>query len=79
MLFKGKKFLNVTRSSKVDVGDVSVSEGSSKAAEQPKSNKKQIDVTGKFKCYRFGYRHIVEWSIYMLVMFSNNLSFSNAK
>jgi len=59
MLFKGKKFLNVTQSSKVDVGDVSASEGSAKAAEQLKSNEKQIDVTGKFKCYRFGYRFMV--------------------
>ena len=32
-LFKGKKFLNVTPSSKVDVGDVSVSEGSCRTAQ----------------------------------------------
>ena len=59
MLVKGKKFLNVSLSSKVDVGDVSVSEGSSKAAEQLKPNEKQTDVTGKFKCHRSGYRYMV--------------------
>ena len=42
--------MNATSSSKVDVGDVSVSEGSSTAAEQLKTKEKQLieDVTGKF-------------------------------
>ena len=67
--------MNVTPSSKVDVGDVSVSEESSTAAEQLKTKKKQIEyVTGKFRYDRFG---IFVWSISML-LFSNNLSFSNA-
>ena len=48
--------MNVTPSSKVDVGDVSVSEGSSTAAEQLKPKEKQIeDVTGKFRYDRFGH------------------------
>ena len=48
--------MNVTASSKVDVGDVSVSEESSKAAEQLKPKEKQTeDVTGKFRYGRFGY------------------------
>ena len=47
---KEKKFLNVTPSSKVDVGDVSVSEESPTAAEQLNSKEKQIEyVTGKFR------------------------------
>ena len=67
--------MNVTPSSKVDVGDVSVSEESSTPAEQLKTKKKQIEyVTGKFRYDRFG---IFVWSISML-LFSNNLSFSNA-
>ena len=67
--------MNVTPSSKVDVGDVSVSEESSTAAEQLKTKEKQIEyVTGKFRYDRFG---IFVWSISML-LFSNNLSFSNA-
>ena len=67
--------MNVTPSSKVDVGDVSVSEESSTPAEQLKTNKKQIEyVTGKFRYDRFG---IFVWSISMLLC-SNNLSFSNA-
>ena len=67
--------MNVTPSSKVDVGDVSVSEESSTAAEQLKTKKKQIEcVSGKFTYDRFG---IFVWSISML-LFSNNLSFSNA-
>jgi len=42
--------LNAASSSKVDVGDVSVSEGSSTAAEQLKTKEKKLieDVTGKF-------------------------------
>ena len=52
--------MNVTPSSKVDVGDVSVSEGSSTAAEQLKPKEKQIeDVPGKFRYDRFGYLCIV--------------------
>ena len=48
--------MNVTPSSKVDVGDVSVSEESSTAAEQLKTREKQIEyVTGKFTYDRFGY------------------------
>ena len=48
--------MNATSSSKVDVGDVSVSEGSSTAAEQLKTKEKQIEyVTGKFRYDRFGY------------------------
>ena len=48
--------MNITSSSKVDVGDVSVSEGSSTAAEQLKPKEKQIeDVTGKFRYDHFGY------------------------
>ena len=48
--------MNVTPRSKVDVGDVSVSEGSSTAAEQLKPKEKQIeDVTGKFRYDRFGH------------------------
>ena len=48
--------MNVTPSSKVDFGDVSVSEGSSTAAEQLKRKEKQIDdVTGKFRYDSFGY------------------------
>ena len=48
--------MNVTPSSKVDVGDVSVSEESSTAAEQLKTKKKQIEyVTGKFTYDRFAY------------------------
>ena len=67
--------MNVTPSSKVDVGDVSVLEESSTAAEQLKTKEKQIEyVTGKFRYDRFG---IFVWSISML-LFSNNLSFSNA-
>ena len=67
--------MNVTASSKVDVGELSVSEESSTPAEQLKTNKKQIEyVTGKFRYDRFG---IFVWSISML-LFSNNLSFSNA-
>ena len=67
--------MNVTPSGKVDVGDVSVSEESSTAAEQLKTKEKQIEyVTGKFRYDRFG---IFVWSISML-LFSNNLSFSNA-
>ena len=47
--------MNVTPSSKVDVGDVSVSEESSTAAEQLKTKEKQIEyVTGKFRYDRFG-------------------------
>ena len=47
--------MNVTPSSKVDVGDVSVSEGSSTAAEQLKTKEKQIEyLTGKFRYDRFG-------------------------
>ena len=54
--FSRKKLLNVTPSSKVDFGDVSVSEGSSTAAEQLKRKEKQIDdVTGKFRYDSFGY------------------------
>ena len=67
--------MNVTPSSKIDVGDVSVSEESSTPAEQLKTKEKQIEyVTGKFRYDRFG---IFVWSISML-LFSNNLSFSNA-
>ena len=67
--------MNATPSSKVDVGELSVSEESSTPAEQLKTNKKQIEyVTGKFRYDRFG---IFVWSISML-LFSNNLSFSNA-
>ena len=67
--------MNVTPSRKVDVGDVSVSEESSTPAEQLKTREKQIEyVTGKFRYDRFG---IFVWSISML-LFSNNLSFSNA-
>ena len=48
--------MNVTPSSKVDFGDVLVSEGSSTAAEQLKRKEKQIDdVTGKFRYDSFGY------------------------
>ena len=48
--------MNVTPSSKVDFGDVSVSEVSSTAAEQLKRKEKQIDdVTGKFRYDSFGY------------------------
>ena len=47
--------MNVIPSSKVDVGDVSVSEESSTPAEQLKTKKKQIEyVTGKFRYDRFG-------------------------
>ena len=47
--------MNVTPSSKVDVGDVSVSEESLTAAEQLKTKKKQIEcVSGKFTYDRFG-------------------------
>ena len=53
---KEKKLLNVTPSSVVDFGDVSVSEGSSTAAGQLKRKEKQIDdVTGKFRHDSFGY------------------------
>ena len=52
--------MNVTPSSKVDVGDVSVSEESSTAAEQLKTRENQIEyVTGKFRYDRFGYLCIV--------------------
>ena len=67
-----KKILNPTPSSKVDVGEISVSEGSSTASKQLKPKKKQMSlekymiVLGKFV-----------WSIYML-LYLNNLSFSNA-
>ena len=48
--------MNVTPSSKVDVGDLSLSEGSSTAAEQLKPKEKQIEAaTGKFRHDRFGY------------------------
>ena len=48
--------MNVTPSSKVDVGDVSVSEGSSTAAKQLKPKEKQIeDVIGKNRYDRFGH------------------------
>ena len=49
--------MNATSSSKVDVGDVSVSERSSTAAEQLKTKEKQLteDVTGKFRYDCFGY------------------------
>ena len=48
--------MNVTPSSKVDVGDVSVSEERLTAAEQLKTKEKQIEyVTGKFRYDRFGY------------------------
>ena len=48
--------MNVTPSSKVDVADVSVSEGSSTATEQFKPKEKQIEnVTGKFRYDHFGY------------------------
>lgn len=49
--------MNATSSSKVDIGDVSVSEGSSTAAEQLKTKEKQLieDVSGKFRYDRFGY------------------------
>ena len=51
--------MNVTPSSKVDVGDVSVSEESSTAAEQLKTKEKQIEyVTGKFRYDRFGYLNL---------------------
>ena len=42
---KEKKFLNVTPSSKLDVGDVSVSKGSSTAAEQlkPRETNRRCD------------------------------------
>ena len=67
--------MNVTSSSIVDVGVVSVSEESSTAAEQLKPKEKQIeDGIGKF---RYDHLDIFVWSIYML-LFSNNLSFSNA-
>ena len=57
---KEKEFLNVTPSSKVDVGDVSVSGESSTAAEQLKPKEKQIKhVTGKFRYDRFGYLCVV--------------------
>ena len=53
--------MNVTPSSKVDVGDVSVSEESSTAAEQLKPKEKQIeDVTGKFRYNHFGYLCMVD-------------------
>jgi len=54
--FSKEKIVNVIPSSKVGVGHVSVSEGSSTAAEQLKPKAKQIeDVTGKFRYDRFGY------------------------
>ena len=54
--FSKEKFLNVTPSSELDVGDVSLSKGSSTAAEQLKPKEKQIeDVTGKFRYDCFGY------------------------
>ena len=69
--------MNVTPSSKVDVGDVSLSEGSSTAAEQLKPKEKQMeDVTRKFRYDRFGYLGMVYFILYVTV--SNNLSSSNA-
>ena len=48
--------MNVTPSGKVDVGDISVSAGSSTGAEQLKPNEKQIEVfTIKFIYDCFGY------------------------
>ena len=69
--------MNVTPSSKVVVGDVSLSEGSSTAAEQLKPKEKQMeDVTRKFRYDRFGYLGMVYFILYVTV--SNNLSSSNA-
>ena len=52
--------MNVTPSSKVDVGDVSVSEESSTVAEQFKTREKPVEyVTGKFRYDRFAYLCIV--------------------
>ena len=67
--FSKEKFLNITPSSKVDVSDVSVSEGSSTAAEQLKPSPKRetnrrchrkiqiwsfwISLYGLFTCYCF--------------------------
>ena len=57
-------YLNVTPSSKVDVGDVAVLQGSSTAAEQlNSSNQKRNkieDVTGKFRYNHFGYLCMVD-------------------
>ena len=59
--------MNVTASSKVDVGDVSVSEEGSKAAEQLKPKEKQTeDVTGKFRYDRFGHLCMVYFYVTVL-------------
>ena len=59
--------MNVTASSKVDVGDVSVSEESSTAAEQLKPKEKQIeDVTGKFRYDHFGHLCMVYFYVTVL-------------
>ena len=70
--FKEKKILNPTPSSKVDVGEISVSEGSSTASKQLKPKKKQMSL----EKYMIVLGNFV-WSIYML-LYLNNLSFSNA-
>ena len=59
--------MNVTASSKVDVGDVPVSEESSTAAKQLKTKEKQTeDVTGKFRYDRFGHLCMVYFYVTVL-------------
>ena len=54
--FKGKNSWMQQQVAKLMLPDVSVSEVSLTAAEQLKPKEKQIeDVTGKFRCGRFGY------------------------
>ena len=62
--------MNVTASSKVDVGDVPVSEESSTAAKQLKPKEKQTeDVTGKFRYDRFGHLCMVYFYVTVLKLF----------
>ena len=71
-LFK-EKILNATPSSKVDVGEISVSEGSSTASEQLKPKEKQKMSLEKYMTVLGNF----VWSIYML-LYLKNLSLSNA-
>ena len=68
--------MNVTPSSKVDVGDVAVSQGSLTAAEQLKPKEKQReDVTGKFRYDHFGYLCMVYFQIICHFQMRNTLKF----
>ena len=69
-------YLNVTPSSKVDVGDVAVSQGSLTAAEQLKPKEKQReDVTEKFRYDHFGYLCMVYFQIICHFQMRNTLKF----